>query len=77
MFKNGTYVDGPFYFDEDPLDSALLHSTCNPDFCYCKDSPDVERDSRNVEMRAIMEAEDPDLVMTPLHAHRGPEVPPR
>ena len=55
LYNNGTFVTGPFYYEEDPLNTALLFQTCNPDFCYCKDSPDVERDSRNVEMKAIMD----------------------
>ena len=55
LYNNGTYVKGPFYYEDDPLNSALLYQTCNPDFCYCKNSPDVERDSRNVEMKAIMD----------------------
>ena len=55
LYDNGTYVKGPFYYEEDPLNTALLYQTCNPDFCYCKNSPDVERDSRNVEMKAIMD----------------------
>ena len=55
MYDNGTYSRGPFIYEEDPLNVALLYQTCNPDFCYCRGSPDVERDSRNVEMKAIMD----------------------
>ena len=55
MYENGTYSRGPFIYEEDPLNVALLYQTCNPDFCFCRGSPDVERDSRNVEMKAIMD----------------------
>ena len=55
MYDNGTFSRGPFIYEEDPLNVALLYQTCNPDFCYCRGSPDVERDSRNVEMKAIMD----------------------
>ena len=34
--KNGTFTQGPFDFDEDPISVSLMQLTCNPDFCYCK-----------------------------------------
>merc|ERR1712165_76688 len=32
-----------------------LNNAGNPDFCYCKDSPDVRRDSRPRELSAVMD----------------------
>ena len=55
MFQNGTYVDGPFYYEDGPIESGFLHATCNPDYCYCKNTPNVERDSRSHEMKVIMD----------------------
>ena len=55
MYKNGTYVKGPFYYDEDPVGSVVTYVGCNPDFCYCKDSPTVVRDSRPIELAAVMD----------------------
>ncbi len=55
-FKNGTYVSGStLFYEEDPLGAALTYIACNPDFCYCKDAPDVEVDTRPPEMVAVMD----------------------
>ena len=53
--KIGNYTTGPFYYDEDPVGSVVTYVGCNPDFCYCKDSPDVRRDSRPRELSAVMD----------------------
>ena len=55
LYKNGTYVTGPFYYDEDPVGSVVTYVGCNPDFCYCKDSPKVARDARPIELAAVMD----------------------
>ena len=53
--KIGNYTTGPFYYDEDPVGSVVTYVGCNPDFCYCKDSPDVRKDSRPRELAAVMD----------------------
>jgi hypothetical protein len=30
MFKNGTYINGPFYYEEDPVGAVITHVACNP-----------------------------------------------
>ena len=55
LHKIGNYTTGPFYYDEDPVGSVVTYVGCNPDFCYCKDSPDVRRDSRPKEFSSVMD----------------------
>jgi hypothetical protein len=28
--SNGTYTDGPFYYDEDPIGTVVTYVACNP-----------------------------------------------
>ena len=54
-FKDGTYETGPFYYDESPLESVVVYVGCNPDFCYCKKKPTEAKDTRPLELRAVMD----------------------
>ena len=42
----GKFTEGPFYADEDLLGTLLTYATCNPGFCFCKDAPEKEVDTR-------------------------------
>ena len=53
--KSGSYEKGPFYYDENPLESVVVYVGCNPDICYCKKSPTVERDTRPRELKAVVD----------------------
>ena len=32
--KPGTFTEGPFYFDEDPIQASITHITCTPGTIY-------------------------------------------
>ena len=53
--KDGTYETGPFYYDENPLESVVVYVGCNPDFCYCTKNPTEAKDTRPLELRAVMD----------------------
>jgi hypothetical protein len=55
LFNNGTYVTGPFYYEDDPVGAVVTYVGCNPDFCYCKNTPTIERDSRPLELASVMD----------------------
>jgi hypothetical protein len=55
LYKNGTYETGPFYYDEDPINAIITYVACNPDFCYCKDTPNIPRDSRPLELKGVID----------------------
>merc|ERR1712012_355687 len=55
LYKDGTYEKGPFYYDENPLESVVVYVGCNPDYCYCKKNPTEARDTRPLELKAVMD----------------------
>ena len=55
LLKDGTYETGPFYYDENPLESVVVYVGCNPDYCYCKNNPTEAKDTRPLELRAIID----------------------
>ena len=54
-FQDGTYEKGPFYYDENPLESVVVYVGCNPDYCYCKKNPTEAKDTRPLELKAVMD----------------------
>merc|ERR1711934_519712 len=42
----GTFSDGPFDPDEDPINALITYVGCGPGYCYCKDNPEKEVDIR-------------------------------
>lgn len=51
----GTWINGPFDFEKDPLGSILTYVGCNPGFCICKDKPDKLVDGRPFPAQAVMD----------------------
>merc|ERR1712027_101442 len=42
----GTFTEGPFDPDEDPLQALITYVGCGPGYCFCKDNPQKEVDVR-------------------------------
>ncbi len=52
----GTFVEGPFNVDTDPLGTVITFMGCNPGHCFCKGDPINMKDTRPEAMKAVLDA---------------------